>query len=206
MPKLRQVKRSDAGSPVVLAAYDFVFGDRCPVESPGTEDGTRGDWWTTYALVPEVLEHAIGGFLLYRRPTSTLDPRLRELAQLRVGVRAGSAFVERQHARAALASGLSESAVEAVRSGGVGPDLTPAMSAVLAYVDALVDGLGDVPADTDRQIAEHLADEEVLELTYIATLYLAHAVSAKALQLEDDDRRPDEGGPPGAGVTGRAAP
>lgn len=58
------MRRLDATSPGVLAAYDFVFGDRCPVEQPGTADGTRGDWWTTYALVPDVLDHAVQGFLL----------------------------------------------------------------------------------------------------------------------------------------------
>ena len=42
-----------------------------------------------------------------------------------------------------------------------------------------------------RRSTEHLTgqfgDEEILELTYIATLYLAHAVAAKALRLEDDN-------------------
>ena len=197
MPRLSEVRRSDTTSPVVLAAYDFIFGDRCPVEAPGTADGTRGDWWTTYALVPDVLDHAVQGFLLYASPDRALDPRVRELAQLRVGVRAQSAFVERQHTRAALAAGLPDEAVGAVRAGRVsGPGLTPAMSAALAYVDALVIGLGSVPPEVDRDLSGHFGDEEILELTYIATLYLAHAVAAKALQLEDDN--PSTGDPSGA--------
>ena len=188
MPRLSEVRRADATSPVVLAAYDFIFGDRCPVEVPGTSDGTRGDWWTTYALVPDVLEHAVQGFLLYRSARRALDPQVRELAQLRVGVRAGSAFVERQHRRAALAAGLSEEVVDAVRQGRVAaPGLTPAMSAALAYVDALVIGLGVVPSKVDTDLTGQFSDEEILELTYIATLYLAHAVAAKALRLEDDN-------------------
>jgi alkylhydroperoxidase family enzyme len=200
VPRLSEVRRADATSSVVLAAYDYVFGDRCPVEEPGTTDGTRGDWWTTYALVPDVLEHAVQGFLLYRSPRRALDPRVRELAQLRVGVRARSSFVERQHARAALEAGLSEEAVRAVREGRVtGPGLTPAMSACLAYVDALVIGLGVVPSEVDRDLAGHFSDEEMLELTYIATLYLAHAVAAKALQLEDDGPASDGPGPPDPG-------
>jgi alkylhydroperoxidase family enzyme len=182
------VRRADADSPVVLAAYDYVFGDdRCPVERPGTADGTRGDWWTTYALVPDVLQHAIDGFLLYRSRNRVLDPRVREAAQLRVGARAKSRFVERQHARAALDAGLSEEAVEAVRSGGSSAELTPAVCAALAYVDALVMYLGSVPPEADRELSKHFDDREVLELTYIATLYLAHAVASKALQLEDDN-------------------
>ncbi len=193
MPRLSEVRRADATSPVVLAAYDYIFGDdRCPVEQPGTEDGTRGDWWTTYALVPDVLQHAIDGFLLYRSPDRALDPLVREAAQLRVGARAGSRFVERQHARAAREAGWSAEAVEAIRTGDDHPDLTPAAVAALAYVDALVVGLGSVPPEVDRELGAHFGDREILELTYIATLYLAHAVASKALQLEDDD--PSAGG------------
>jgi alkylhydroperoxidase family enzyme len=187
MPRLSEVRRADASSPVVLAAYDYVFGEgRCPVERPGTADGTRGDWWTTYALVPDVIQHAIDGFLLYRSPDRLLDPQVREAAQLRVGVLAKSRFVERQHARAAATVGLSEDAVAAIRSGEIA-DLTPAMSAALAYVEALVVGLGSVPPEVDQRLVEHFDDQEILELTYIATLYLAHSVASKALQLEDDN-------------------
>jgi alkylhydroperoxidase family enzyme len=187
MPRLSEVRRADVTSPVVRAAYDYVFGDRCPVEAPGTADGTRGNWWTTYALVPDVLEHAIRGFQLYRSPDRALDPQVRELAQLRVGVRARSAFVERQHARAARETGVADDVVQAVRSGESHPGLSPAMVAALDYVDALVLCLGVVPPQVDRDLTEHFGDEEILELTYVATLYLAHAVAAKALQLEDDD-------------------
>ncbi len=181
---------------MVLAAYDYIFGDRCPVETPGTADGTRGDWWTTYALVPDVLDHAVRGFMLYRSSARRLDPQVRELAQLRVGARAGSAFVERQHARAARQAGLSEETVTAVRAGRSNPDLTPPAAAALAYVDALVEALGTVPAAVDRDLRAHFGDEEILELTYIATLYLAHAVASKALQLEDDDPSDPGGGGP----------
>jgi alkylhydroperoxidase family enzyme len=188
VPKLSEVRRADTDSPVVLAAYDYVFGEgRCPVEDPGTADGTRGDWWTTYALVPDVLQHAIDGFLLYRSRNRLLDPQVREAAQLRVGARAASKFVERQHARAALEAGLSEDAVDAIRSGGSSADLTPAMVAALAYVDALVVGVGTVPPEVDRALTEHFDDRQILELTYVTTLYLAHAVASKALRLEDDD-------------------
>jgi hypothetical protein len=33
----------------------------------------------------------------------------------------------------------------------------------------------------------HLSDEEILELTYITTLYEMHAVMSRALRLEYDD-------------------
>ena len=53
----------------------------------------------------------------------------------------------------------------------------------------------------------HLGDEEILELTYIAALYLQHAVMSRALRTEFDDRAEpvvevaagDAEGPRGAG-------
>ena len=50
--RLRQVSQRDA-SPAVLKIYQELFGDRDPVAEPGTATGTPGDYWTTYALVPE---------------------------------------------------------------------------------------------------------------------------------------------------------
>ena len=64
MPRLRQVPRSEATDPGVIATYDLLFGDRDPVAEPGTATGTPGDWWTVFANAPEVLRHANQGFLL----------------------------------------------------------------------------------------------------------------------------------------------
>ena len=79
LPRLRQVPRAEATSEVVTRTYDLLFGDRDPVAEPGTTTGTTGDWWTVFALVPDVLEHANRGFALYRNPKRKLDPVLREL-------------------------------------------------------------------------------------------------------------------------------
>ena len=59
MTRLRQVPRDEVTSPAVKFAYDQLFGDRDPVAEPGTPDGTPGDWWTTFALVPDILEHCL---------------------------------------------------------------------------------------------------------------------------------------------------
>ena len=39
-----------------------------------------------------------------------------------------------------------------------------------------------------RSLREHLSDEEILEFTYITSLYFMHAVMTRALRLEFDDR------------------
>ena len=56
-----------------------------PRGRPGTATGTPGDWWRTFALVPDVLEHCVAGFCAYRSPTRTLPADLRELGQIRCG-------------------------------------------------------------------------------------------------------------------------
>jgi alkylhydroperoxidase family enzyme len=93
------VPRAEAKAEVVTRMYDLLFGDRDPVAEPGTATGTRGDWWTVFALCPDVLDHAVRGFGLYRNPERKLDPVLRELGQTRVGWTRGSQFVFSQHCK-----------------------------------------------------------------------------------------------------------
>ena len=59
---------------------------------------------------------------------------------------------------------------------------------VLSYTDALVYDLGRVSDGLFDALRAQLSDEEILELTYISTLYLHHAVMSKALRTEFDDR------------------
>ena len=62
MPRLRQVAKAEATAPIVASMYDFLFEGRDPVSDPGTWTGSPGDWWTVFALVPDLLEHAVQGF------------------------------------------------------------------------------------------------------------------------------------------------
>jgi len=84
MPRLRQISRDEA-HPSAKRLYKMLFGDRDPVKSPGTATGTPGNWWTVFALVPDCFDHAVAGFGLYRSPNRKLDPKLRELGQIRAG-------------------------------------------------------------------------------------------------------------------------
>ena len=77
MPRLRQVARHETDDQLVLQMYQQLFGDRDPVAEPGTSTGTPGDWWTVFALVPDVFRHAVQGFGLYRSPRRLLSTRSR---------------------------------------------------------------------------------------------------------------------------------
>ena len=80
--RLHQVSRAEATAPIVTAMYDYLFEDRDPVSQPGTSTGTRGDWWTVFANSPDVLEHAVNGFLLYQSPKRVLPPLLNDFVSL----------------------------------------------------------------------------------------------------------------------------
>ena len=188
MPRLRQVSRAEATDEVVLGMYQRLFDDRDPVAEPGTATGTPGDWWTVFALVPDVLRHAVKGFALYSSPNLRLDPVLRELGQTRAGWTRGSQFVFSQHCKSCRALGMSEERIAAIAHWGTATCFAPVERAVLAYTDALVLDGGRVHDATFAALREHLSDEEILELTYITVMYEMHATISRALRLEYDDR------------------
>src|SRR5581483_8299179 len=187
MPRLRQVPRAEA-APSVQAMYDFLFGQRDPVAEPGTSSGTPGDWWTVFALVPPVFDHAVGGFAVYRGSTDVLDPKLRELGQCRAGWARGSQFVFSQHCKAMRSAGFTEEQVQAIPFGAGASCWSPLERAVIAYTDCLVYDDGRVPDSVFAALQAELSDEQILYLTYITALYDMHAVMSKALRTEYDDR------------------
>ncbi|QFG03548.1 carboxymuconolactone decarboxylase family protein [Tepidiforma bonchosmolovskayae] len=186
MPRLRQVPRAEA-SPEALKAYDRLFGDRDPVVEPGTATGTPGNWWTVFALVPDVLVHAQDGFALLNSRRRTLTPYQRELALVRTGFAAGSQFVFSQHCKAARAAGVPEEKIAAIPAWGVSPVFDAADRAILAYTDDLVLQDGRVQDATFAALREVLSDEAILELTYAVATYRMHATICRALRLEYDD-------------------
>ena len=190
MPRLRQVPRSEVESPVVSAMYDLVFGkDVDPiVEGGGTATGSEGDWWTVYALSPDVMEHAVDGFVLYRSPTRKLDPVIRELAMTRAGWARGSHFVYSQHVKALRGLGVEEPKIEAVAAWSVSPLFSPFERAVLAFADAIVYDGGRVADEVFAALRDELGDEALFELTYLTAMYDMHATISRALKLESDDR------------------
>jgi alkylhydroperoxidase family enzyme len=188
MPRLRQVPRSEAEAPIVTVMYDYLFGDRDPVAEPGTDTGTPGDWWTVFALSPPILEHCVAGFGIYRSPDRVIDQELRELAQCRVGWACGSQFVFSQHCKSMRDIGMPEEKIEAIPHWQAASCYEEVERLVLAYTDCLALDLGRVPDGLFAALKTHLSDLEILELTYITSLYLMHAVMSRALRTEFDDR------------------
>ena len=187
MPRLRQVPRAEVTSKNILRMYDALFGDRDPVAEPGTATGTRGDWWTVFANSPDVFDHAVSGFALYRGQRQ-LDPVLRELGQTRVGWAKGSQFVFSQHCKSLRGLKVSEEKIAAVPSWQVADCFSPEERAVLAYADCLALSAGRTPDAVFEALKRFMSDEQILEFTYIVMLYDMHAVMSRALRVEYDDR------------------
>jgi alkylhydroperoxidase family enzyme len=188
MPRLRQVPKSEATAPIVTMMYDFLFEGRDPVQEPGTAAGTPGDWWTVFALVPDVLDHAVKGFGLYQSPDRLLDPVLRELGQARAGWATGSQFVYSQHCKSLRHLGVTEERIESVPAWAAADCFSPVERHVLAYADCLALDRGRVPDQLADALRAELGDAQVLELTYITSMYVMHAIMSRALRTEFDDR------------------
>lgn len=186
MPRLREVPRAEATADVDRV-YQQLFGDRDPVAEPGTATGTPGNWWTVWALVPDVLAHAQAGFALLSRKSSPLPPRLRELALTRTGFVGGSQFVFSQHSKGARRAGLSGEQVAAIPAWQVSDEFDAQERAVLAYVDAVVLEHGRVQEAVFDALRAFLDDEAILELSYAIGTYNLHATLSRALRLEYDD-------------------
>jgi alkylhydroperoxidase family enzyme len=186
MPRLKQISR-DQVHPAGKKLYEMLFGDRDPVAQPGTATGTPGNWWTVFAVVPDVFDHAVSGFGLYRSSRRKLDPKLRELGQIRAGWARQSQFVFSQHCKACRSVGVKEEQIQAIPHWQTAECFSPVERAVLAYTDCLVLEGGRVPDGVFAALKAHLSDEEILEFTYVTCLYELHATMSRALRLEYDD-------------------
>jgi alkylhydroperoxidase family enzyme len=183
MPRVRQVSRAEA-PPEIAALYDEWFGPgRDPVADPGTATGTPGNWWTTWALTPDVL-HALRSYS-YR--TAPIEPKLREIAIVRAGYARQSQFVFSQHSKAARREGVAAEKVAAIPYWTVSDAFSADERAVLAYVDGLILEGGRVHDRVFAALKRALGDEQILVLTYLVNAYGMHATACKALRMEYDD-------------------
>lgn len=186
MPRLRQVPLNETTGDV-RAAYARLFGDRDPVAEPGTATGTPGNWWTVFALVPDVLAHAQAGFGVVSSRARAITPYQRELAIMRTGFACGSKFVFSQHCKAARAAGVPEEKIAAIGSWAASAAFDADDRALLAYVDHLALEDGRVQDATFAALKRSCTDEAILELTYTIGTYRMHAMMSRALRLEYDD-------------------
>jgi alkylhydroperoxidase family enzyme len=185
MPRLRQLSLAEA-SPEIKELYKQFFGDRDPVKQPGTATGTPGDYWTTFALVPDLLFQARTTLGALMAPGRKLDPKLRELAILRTGIVGDSKFEYSQHLKVARMVGVPDHKLNAIKSWALSDKFTPQERAVMQAADELV-GRNLVEDATFAELKRHLPDEQILELFYVIGLWRMHGMIVRALHLEYDN-------------------
>ncbi len=184
MSRLRQVPKAEA-SAEVRAIYQEFFGERDPVAEPGTATGTPGDYWTTFALVPDLMVQARDCLLGMLGPDRQLDPQLRELAILRTGIVGDSRFEYSQHMKVARTVNIPEAKLAAIKGWTTSGLFSPAERAVMAATDELL-ARNLVEDATFAELQRHLSDPQILELFYAIGLWRMHGLITRALHLEYD--------------------
>jgi len=188
MPRLTQPHRPHLASAEIQAVFQRVFGDRDPVDEPGTETGTPGNWWTTMAIEPGIFHLIELRHEWQKSPERKLDPVLRELAIVRVGWARGSQFVFSQHCKLLRRLGVDEQWISRIPDWATARCYDQRARMVLGYVDDLVLASGRVPDARFADLKGALSDVEILELTFLACTYDMSATMSRALWLEFDDR------------------
>lgn len=184
MGRLHQVAKAEA-SPEVLDIYREFFGDRDPVAEPGTATGSPGDYWTTFALVPDLLGLTYKTLMTVLQPGRQLPAPLRELAILRTGIVGDCRFEYSQHLKVGRMVGVPEEKLAAIKSWTTSDVFTPVERAVMAAADEIL-SQNRVHDETFAALRVHLTDPQVFELFFVIGLYRMHGLIVRALHLEYD--------------------
>jgi alkylhydroperoxidase family enzyme len=154
-------------------------------------------WWPPFnihrvlAHHPETLNSWIG-FGTHILRNNRLDPRLREIAVLRVAWNARSDYEWGQHSGLWLRLGFPEAELERIARG---PDAgwPPLEAAILRSVDEMMRESG-VSDAVYAVLAEHLDEQELLDLVFLVGEFIIVALILNVFRVKPDDglrSRPD---------------
>jgi alkylhydroperoxidase family enzyme len=183
--RLKPVSLAEA-SPQVREIYQEFFGERDPVAQPGTATGTPGDYWTTFALVPDLLMQARSSLMALLQPGRALAAHYRELAIIRTGIVGDSRFEYSQHLKVARLVGVTDDQLAAIKGWTTSDKFDAAERAVMAATDEIV-GRNLVEDATFAALKQHFSDAQILELFYVIGLWRMHGMIVRALHLEYDN-------------------
>ena len=117
-------------------------------------------------LLPAFLK--LGNHLLF---ATRLDPVLREIAIIRVGVLSGASYEVHQHERIGRDIGMSEALIRATHAGADDPAFDTLQRLVMRYTDDVGRNVRASDA-TFNPLLEHLSVQEVQELTVTIGFYM----------------------------------
>ena len=116
---------------------------------------------------------------------SKLEPRIRELAILRVAWRTGSGYEWNQHRRMGGAEGLTDAQLGAVPEGPASSVWNPIERAVLTAADEMIDHF-EVGDETWDALASSFEPASVFELLFVIGGYLCLAAVLNSIGLRGD--------------------
>lgn len=188
MPRLPLVSRRAVTDPLVAHMYDRKFPGRDPATEPGqTASGAPGNFEAVFAHSPDVLEHLVRGFHLKQTRARKLPLQYMELAIARIGWASSCRWMFSEHIKILRGLGYAEGALADLPDWQASDAFTATERAVLAYADCFALDRGRVPDRLFARLRTAFSDEQIVELTYVAGMFLANAAMIRALRLEHDD-------------------
>jgi 4-carboxymuconolactone decarboxylase len=163
-------------------AVDHALSGMLPAERRNPE--AAGNLLATLVRHPELTRSFLrfNNHLLF---SSTLPPRLRELAVLRVAHRSACEYEWRHHVVMGGRVGLTDDAIEGIQSGEATDELD---RAILRSVDELQDK--SVVSDaTWAVLSEHLDERQRMDLVFTIGCYVALAMAVNTFGVEPDQER-----------------
>lgn len=132
------------------------------------------------ALTKEFLKFNV--HLLFR---STVPPRLRELAILRVAHRTGSEYEWGQHVRMGRDAGLTDDDIAGVQRGEAADDFD---RAVVVGVDELMDKF-ELSDETWAALSEQFDERQRMDFVFLVGCYVTVAMALKTFGVQPDQER-----------------
>ena len=136
-----------------------------------------------------MLAHSPSGTRSFRgtgawiRWKSRFDPRLREMAILRIGVITRTDYEYTHHIELGRQFGLSDDDIRAVIAGPDAGSLPELERLVLTAADEATEGL-EISAETFDALRRHLDEELLVELTIIIAFYNAVVRVLRSLEID----------------------
>jgi alkylhydroperoxidase family enzyme len=131
---------------------------------------------------------------------TSLDPILREIAIIRVGVLSGARYEVFQHERIARRLGMSEALVAAIKQGPKAAAFDDAQREVMAYTDDLVENVraGDA---TFEPLKRRLGYKALQELTITVGYYMLVSRFLETFDVDIEDGSAPQPAPAGGAGT-----
>jgi 4-carboxymuconolactone decarboxylase len=163
-------------------AVDRALSGMLPSERRNPE--AAGNLLATLVRHPKLTRAFLrfNGHLLYG---STLPPRLRELAVLRVAHLHHCEYEWAHHVRMGLDAGLTDEVIDGIQRGEAADDLD---RAILHAIDELQDK-SSVSDETWAVLSEHLDERQRMDLVFTIGCYGALAMAINTFGVEPDQER-----------------